>query len=265
METGMSARSSFRRLAWWLVVVVPVIFILKVVSIESAAQTGVVPRNPGEQGSVGRQAGPTVSEGSDPLLLGRVKYDRNNGNDCPNVGNALVNLVSQACTLNLGGTRTVELSSEELVSFPFLFMNGHGHFNFSEKERETLRNYFENGGFLLASGCCDRREFPISMRRELTGLFEGQPSARRAKFERMPYDHLIYRIQHTVERVTSLNRKTDIYLEGLFFDGRLVAVLCDEGLCCSFSMGNHCNKDRGVPPEIGPRLAVNIAIYALTH
>lgn len=233
--------------------------------VESIAQTASKSRGPvatKPSGSVGETG---AGNGSEPVLLGRLKYDQNNGNDCANVGEALVDLVSKACSLSLGGTRVIELASPELLGLPFLFMNGHGHFQFSEKERQTLRNYFENGGFLLASGCCDKREFPISMRQELSRLFEGTSFKRRARFQRMPYDHLIYRIQHPVEKVTSLNRKTDIYLEGLFFDGRLVAVLCDEGLCCSFSMGNRCNRGRGVPPEVGPPLAVNIAIYALTH
>lgn len=263
LETFMNAFS--RRLVGYGLFGILILLVCWGWSVESVAQTGGGARKSVDEKSSAASVESGAGPSSEPLLLGRLKYDQNNGNDCANVGKALVDLVSKACTLNLGGTRTVELASPDLLSFPFLFMNGHDRFQFSEKDRQTLRNYFENGGFLLASGCCDKPDFPISMRRELSRLFEGPLFRGRARFERMPYDHLIYRIQHTVEKVTSLNRKRDIYLEGLFLDGRLVAVLCDEGLCCSFSMGNRCNKDRGVPPELGPPLAVNIAIYALTH
>lgn len=44
-----------------------------------------------------------------------------------------------------------------------------------------------------------------------------------------------------------------------------MAVLGEDGLCCAFSMGNKCNDGKGVSPEDGQALALNIAVYALTH
>jgi hypothetical protein len=48
-------------------------------------------------------------------------------------------------------------------------------------------------------------------------------------------------------------------------EGSLVAVLCEDGLCCAFSANNSCNEGKGVSPADGKRLALNIAVYALTH
>ena len=47
--------------------------------------------------------------------------------------------------------------------------------------------------------------------------------------------------------------------------GNLVAVMCEDGLCCSFSANNTCNEGKGISPDDGQKLALNIAVYALTH
>jgi len=116
-----------------------------------------------------------------------------------------------------------------------------------------------HGGFFFASGCCTNPNFPKAWRREFSRLFLNE------KVKVIPYDHLIYRSFYTIPRIKSLHENRDIQLEGLFVQGRLVAVLCEEGLCCSFSMSNRCNAGKGVPPEDGQKLALNIAVYALTH
>jgi hypothetical protein len=41
--------------------------------------------------------------------------------------------------------------------------------------------------------------------------------------------------------------------------------MCEQGLCCALAMGNNCNLGHGVSPEDGKKIALNIAVYALTH
>ena len=48
-------------------------------------------------------------------------------------------------------------------------------------------------------------------------------------------------------------------------EDRLVSAMCEDGLCCAFSMDNRCNVGRGVSPEDGRQLALNLAVYAMTH
>ena len=67
-----------------------------------------------------------------------------------------------------------------------------------------------------------------------------------------------------MERLTSVD-KGNIQLEGLFHDGELVAVMGEDGLCCSFAMDGGCNQGRGVPPDEAKKIALNICVYALTH
>ena len=193
------------------------------------------------------------------FFMGRVKYSSNDGNDCGGVGQDLMRLVSRASTLKVQEERKVRLTDPDLFETPFLFMNGHNDFVLTEAEIENLRKYFGHGGFFFASGCCTNPNFPKAWRREFGRLFPNE------KVKPIPYDHLIYRSFYKIDRVRCLNEARDIQLEGLFYQGNLVAVMCEDGLCCSFSANNTCNEGKGVSPEDGQKLALNIAVYALTH
>ncbi len=193
------------------------------------------------------------------FFMGRVKYSANDGNDCGGVGQDLMRLVSQASTIKVQEERKLRLTDPELYDTPFLFMNGHNEFVLTEAEIANLRKYLTHGGFFFASGCCSNPGFPRAWRREFSRIFPNE------KVKPIPYDHLIYRSFYKIDRVRCLNEPRDIQLEGLFYEGNLVAVMCQDGLCCAFSANNSCNEGKGVSPEDGKKLALNIAVYALTH
>jgi hypothetical protein len=206
---------------------------------------------------------PSFAQGTDDknatFFMGRIRYSSSEGNDCPGVGQDLMKLVSRASTLRIQEERRIKLTDAELYETPFLFMNGHNDFVFTEAELENLRKYLAHGGFFFASGCCTNPDFPRAWRREFGRMFPGE------KVKPIPYDHLIYRSFYKIDRVRCLNEPRDIQLEGLFYQGNLVAVVCEDGLCCAFSANNTCNTGRGISPDEGQKLTLNIAVYALTH
>ena len=193
------------------------------------------------------------------FFMGRLKYSSNDGNDCGGVGQDLMKLVSRASTIKVQEERKVRLTDPQLFETPFLFMNGHNEFTFTAPELADLRKYLSHGGFIFASGCCSNPGFPKAWRREFSRVFPNE------QVKPIPYDHLIYRSFYKLGRIRCLDQPRDIQLEGLFYQGNLVAVMCADGLCCAFSANNTCNEGRGVSPEDGKKLALNIAIYALTH
>ena len=193
------------------------------------------------------------------FFMGRIRYSSNDGNDCGGVGQDLMRLVSRASTLKIQEERKVRLTDPDLFETPFIFMNGHNDFVLTEAELENLRKYLGHGGFFFGSGCCTNPNFPKAWRREFSRLFQGEA------VKPIPYEHLIYRSFYKIDRVRCLNENRDIQLEGLFYQGNLVAVMCEDGLCCAFSANNTCNEGKGVSPEDGQKLALNIAVYALTH
>lgn len=60
--------------------------------------------------------------------------------------------------------KTVKLAGEELFKIPFVIMTGEGDFILTTAERENLKKYLENGGFLLASASCSKRSVARRLR-----------------------------------------------------------------------------------------------------
>jgi hypothetical protein len=193
------------------------------------------------------------------FFVGRLAFGENHGSDCGDVGQDLVKLVSRTSTLQVREEKLLGLADDTLFDTPFVFMNGHNDFLLSEAELDNLRLYLTHGGFVFASGCCTNPQFPAAWRREFSRIFAD------AKVDQIPYDHLIYRSSYHMERVRSANGDRDILLEGLFHNQDLVAVLGEDGLCCSFAMDGQCNRGNGVITEDAQKISLNIAVYALTH
>jgi len=193
------------------------------------------------------------------FFVGRLKYGKNNGTDCFDVGKGLLKLVSGVLTVRVEEERRLLPTDAQLFETPFLFMNGHNDFVLTEADLENLRVYFSHGGFLLASECCSQPAFPAAWRREFGRLFPKEP------IRPLPYSHPIYRSFYRLDRIPCLHEDRNVYLEGLFCQGNLVAVMCPDGLCCAFAMQNQCNVGKGVSPEDGKKIALNVAVYAFTH
>jgi hypothetical protein len=194
------------------------------------------------------------------FFVGRVQFAANEGGDCGDVGHDLIRLVSRTSTIQVQDERKLKLADSGLLfETPFLFMNGHNDFVLSDAERANLAQYFSRGGFVLSSGCCTNPAFPTAWRREFSRIFPGEA------VRPIPNDHLIYRSFYKLERIRSANGNRDILLEGLFVQGDLVAVMGEDGLCCSFAMSNSCNRGQGVLPDDAKKIALNIAVYSLTH
>lgn len=82
--------------------------------------------------------------------IGLLKYG--GGGDWYANPTSLPNLI-KFCNLNTGTklsskAQTVELSSPDLFSYPFIHATGHGNIVFTDAEVENLRKYLEGGGFI---------------------------------------------------------------------------------------------------------------------
>ena len=67
---------------------------------------------------------------------------------------------------------TVEISSEDLFHYPFIYMTGHGDVHFTNREKLRLRRYLIGGGFLWAD---DNYGLDRSFRQEIASLFPENP------------------------------------------------------------------------------------------
>jgi hypothetical protein len=119
------------------------------------------------------------------IKLAKVKYL--GGGDWYANKTSLPNLI-QFCNSNLplklsNTPETVELSSKQLFSYPFIHLTGHGNVVFTDTEIQNLRTYLLGGGFLHID---DNYGLDVYIRREMKKVF---PSL---EFVELPFMHAIY-------------------------------------------------------------------------
>jgi hypothetical protein len=78
---------------------------------------------------------------------------------------------------------TVKLSTDQLFTYPYLYLTGHGNVRFSSSEAGRLRRYLTGGGFLHID---DNYGLDESIRRELKKVFPDK------KLRPLPASHAIY-------------------------------------------------------------------------
>lgn len=152
------------------------------------------------------------------ISLARLKY--NGGGDWYSSKTALKNLAI-FCNKQIKTTLNtqeviIEVGSDDLFSYPFVFMTGHGNVVFSEQEAQNLRSYLISGGFLHI---CDNYGMDPYIRRELKKVFP------ELELTSVPLSHPIYnnnfKFPSGVPKIHEHNGKPAEGL-GLFYKGRLV-------------------------------------------
>ncbi len=112
--------------------------------------------------------------------------------------------------------QTVAVGSEDVFSFPLLFMTGHGNILFSSDETENLRNYLISGGFLHIS---DNYGFDKFIRKEIKKVFP------KLEFKEIPSNHKIYnqtfKFPNGMPKIHEHDKKPAQGF-GIFYEGRLV-------------------------------------------
>ncbi len=153
--------------------------------------------------------------------------------------------------------KRVKLADEELYGFPFAIMTGESAFTLGQAERDNLKAYLENGGFLLASAGCSSKEWDASFRRELARIFPDKP------LRKLPMDHALFKTVFEVKGL-ELSHGGRAQLEGLEIDGKIVAIYSAEGLNDTAHMSGCCCCG-GNEIQNSVQVNVNILAYALLH
>lgn len=154
--------------------------------------------------------------------------------------------------------KPVKLSDDELFKFPFVIMTGEDEFSLTSKERENLKKYLENGGFLLASAGCSNKKWSASFEQEIRRIF-GKDS-----LDDIKLDHPLFR---TVFKVTDLEQyksKAEAKLQGMTHNDKLVVVYSPNGLNdTSHTEGCCCCGGSEIQNSL--EINANILAYALLH
>lgn len=153
----------------------------------------------------------------------------------------------------------VELTSNKVFSYPFLFLSGHGNVVLSDDEVQRLRRYLEGGGFLYVD---DDYGLDKYLRREMKKVFPEQA------FVELPFSHEIYNTHYAFPNgLPKIHEHDDKAPQGfgLFHEGRLVVFYTYE---TNISDGWEPRAVHNDPPEkreAALRMGANILTYALMH
>ena len=97
-----------------------------------------------------------LSKGKRPIAIGKAAWSKDNRwNQHPKGVHYLTRRLEKEWNerLNWQTVRTASASTDDLLEAPVLFLSGRDALELSDKEKKTLKEYLENGGFLFAEAC----------------------------------------------------------------------------------------------------------------
>jgi len=154
---------------------------------------------------------------------------------------------------------TVEPSSPDLFSYPFVHMTGHGNVVFSDSDSNNLKDYLLSGGFLHID---DNYGMDQYIRKEIKKIFPN------TVLIEIPSNHEIF--QKPFVFASGLpkihehdNKRPQAF--GIFENNRLVLLYTYE---CDLGDGWEDQEVHNDPPEKHEqaiRMGINIIVFALTH
>jgi hypothetical protein len=212
---------------------------------------------------VGVGAPDVQAQGESTVPVARVKYD--GGGDWYSDEQSLTELFAfarQHTLLDLGRKEdVVELTTDKLFAYPYLYLTGHGNVSFSATAVDRLRRYLLQGGFLHVD---DNYGLEEHIRAELKKVFPEK------ELVEVPFDHPIYNIQYDFPNGLPAIHEHDPEEApkgyGLFDDsGRLMVFLSVES---DLGDGWEPASVHNNPPEkrrAALRMGTNLLTYAMTH
>ena len=205
---------------------------------------------------------------SNEFVFARLRYDSGDWDYNPKVCANLLDAVVQYTDIPVQQNEIViTADSAELLAFPFLFMTGHKLVRFSEKERQGLVRFVENGGLLFSDDCNHdvsglySRSFEGEMRRAFGG--EGA-------LPKIPNDHALYRaffkFPEGPPRTThELNGWGDNvvheYMRGIERHGRIGVLYSNKDYGCEW---DYDWRNKRFRRSDNTKFAVNLVVYAMT-
>lgn len=193
--------------------------------------------------------------------IARLKYG--GGGDWYNDPSAEVNLlrfVARHTAIDVDPRyEFVDLQSDRLFSYPFLFMTGHGNVVFSDSEARRLREYLERGGFLYID---DDYGLDKAVRREMKKVFPDRD------FVELPFSHGMYHVPFEFPRGVPKTHEHDNKPPqgfGLFREGRMVVFYTYESNPSDGWADPEVHQDPEAVRDEALRFGTNIVVWSLLH
>ncbi|HYM19430.1 MAG TPA: DUF4159 domain-containing protein [Candidatus Kapabacteria bacterium] len=203
----------------------------------------------------------TVNRSASVFKIARLKYE--GGSDWYNGQTEEPNLLKYvAAHTNIQTDPEylwVDIASDDIFNYPFLFMTGHGNVEFSESEAKRLRAYLDAGGFLYID---DDYGLDKPVRREIKKVFPDQ------EFKELPFTHEIYHSHFDFPNGVPKTHEHDGKPPqgfGLFSNGRLCVYYTYESNPSDGWDDPDVHDDPPDKREEALKFGTNLVVYALTH
>lgn len=193
--------------------------------------------------------------------IARLKYS--GGGDWYNDPSAEVNLlkfVAKNSNIKVKAEYVfVDLSSDDIFQYPFLFMTGHGNVSFSESEAKRLRKYLERGGFVYVD---DDYGLDKAFRREITKVFPDKSLAE------LPFNYGLYNSLFDFKNGPPKTHEHDNKPPqgfGIFINERLVLYYTYESNPSDGWVDPEVYNDPQNKREEALKFGANLIVWALSH
>lgn len=193
--------------------------------------------------------------------IARLKY--NGGGDWYNDPSAEVNLlkfIQRNTNIKVKPEyKFVDVSTDEIFAYPFLFITGHGNIVFSETDVARLRKYLLNGGFLYVD---DDYGLDKSFRREIKKVFPD------CELVELPFNYGLYNcfydFPNGVPKTHEHDKKTPQGF-GIFINKRLVVYYTYESNPSDGWVDAEVYNDPEEKRLEALRFGTNIVVWALSN
>lgn len=203
------------------------------------------------------------------FTFARARYGSGNWDADPKMPSNILNSLVEYTSLRVDPEEVViDLDSEEIFTFPFLYLTGNKLVRFTKKERENFGRYISDGGFMFVDDCNHDIDgvFAKTFEREVETVFPGSKG-----LHKLPNNHQIY---HSFFEFPDGPPNTshelngwgdDIvhdYLKAVEVRGRVGLLYSNKDYGCEW---NYDFTNKRFSSVDNTRFGVNIITYALTH
>jgi hypothetical protein len=201
------------------------------------------------------------------FVFARLRYDSGDWDYNPKVAANVLNSIVEYTSIQVYPEEVViTADSEELLSFPFLFMTGHKLVRFNDRERANLRQFVELGGFLFSDDCNHDIAglYATSFEQEMHRAF---PEA--GTLDKLPQDHALYRSffpfpDGPPQTAHELNGWGDDlvhdYLRAVVRHGRIGVLYSNKDYGCEW---DYDWRNKRFQRDDNTKFAVNVVVYAM--
>src|SRR4051794_12606285 len=125
------------------------------------------------------------------FTFARLRYNSGNWDADPKMPSNILNSLVEYTSAKVNpDEQIVDVSSDQLFNYPFVYLTGNKLLRFSEAEKLNLRRYLRNGGFMFVDDCNHDVDgtFARTFEPEMCSILDGPSEV----LKKLPKNHSLY-------------------------------------------------------------------------